>query len=278
MSYLTQIHEAVAYLQQQITEILATETIDTGIILGTGLGGLAKEVIAEKIIDYADIPNFPISTVEGHKGKLIIAKLNGKNVLVMQGRFHYYEGYTMRQVAMPIYVMKQLGLQQVFISNAAGALNSSFQIGDLMLINDHISLFLPDNPLRGENFEELGTRFPDMSEPYCKNMIAKALEIGKKHDINLHQGVYVAVSGAMLETKSEYRLLQNLGADTVGMSTIPEVIAANHCGLKVFAVSVVTDLCYEPYIKKVTLEDFVKAAKKAEPKLQKLFMQMLSIS
>jgi len=270
MTYLTQINETVAYLRQQFAM-----PIETGIVLGTGLGGLAKEIIAEKIIDYVNIPHFPVSTVDGHKGKLWIGQLHGKRVMVMQGRFHYYEGYSMRQIALPMYVMKKLGIQQVFMSNAAGGLNPTFQLGDLMLITDHISLFLPDNPLRGENFEELGTRFPDMSETYTKHLLEKALTIGKKLALPLQQGVYVAVQGAMLETKAEYRLLQSIGADTVGMSTIPEVIAAHHCGLNVFAVSVVTDLCYEPYIKKVTLEDFVAAAKKAEPALQKLFIEML---
>jgi purine-nucleoside phosphorylase len=270
MSYLKQIYEAVAYLQQKYDK-----PITTGIVLGTGLGGLAKEIIAEKIIDYSEIPHFPLSTVEGHKGKLIIGKLGNQTVLVMQGRFHYYEGYLMRQVAFPIYVMQKLGIKQVFLSNAAGGLNPTFQIGDLMLINDHISMFLPDNPLRGENFEELGVRFPDMTEAYSQKLIAKALEIGQQEHLGLRQGIYVSIAGPMLETKAEYRLLQNLGADTVGMSTIPEVIAAKHGGLEVFAVSVVTDLCYEPYIKQVTLEDFIFAAKKAEPKLKKLFIEML---
>ncbi len=271
MSYLKQVNEAVTYLQQQYNK-----PIEIGIVLGTGLGGLAREIIAEKVIDYSEIPHFPLSTVEGHKGKLIIGKLGTQTVLVMQGRFHYYEGYSMQQVAFPIYVMQKFGIKQVFLSNAAGGLNPSFEIGDLMLINDHISMFLPDNPLRGENFEELGVRFPDMTETYSKKMIAKALEIGKKEDLALQQGVYVSVTGPMLETKAEYRLLRNMGADTVGMSTVPEVIAAKHCGLEVFAVSVVTDLCYEPYIKQVTLDDFIKAAKKAEPKLQKLFIEMLA--
>lgn len=272
IDYYTQITAARNYIRQQYAA-----PIHTGIVLGTGLGGLATEIEVEKIINYADIPNFPISTVESHKGKLVIGKLGGKTVAAMQGRFHYYEGYTMRQVAFPIYVMQQLGIEQVFISNAAGGLNPAFQKSDLMLITDHISFLLPDNPLRGENIPNLGLRFPDMSAAYCPALLAQAKQIAAQNHWNLQTGSYIAVPGPMLETKAEYKLLRNFGADAVGMSTVPEVIAAKHCGMKVFAVSVITDLCYEPYIQEVTLENFIAAAKQAEPTLQALFKNMLQV-
>ncbi len=270
MTYIEQLSTACQFIKQHYQY-----PIDTGIILGTGLGGLATEIDLQLALDYVDIPHFPVSTVESHRGKLLIGKLAGKTVLAMQGRFHYYEGYSMRQVAFPVYVMKQLGIEQVFISNASGGLNPNFQKGDLMLIADHISLFLPDNPLRGEGLPQLGVRFPDMSVAYTPQLLAKAKKLATQHQWKLQEGVYVSVSGPMLETKSEYKLLRNTGADAVGMSTIPEVIAAHHCGLKIFAVSVITDLCYEPYIQPITLEDFIAVAHQAEPKLQDLFVEML---
>lgn len=247
---------------------------ETGIILGTGLGGLVTLLDVEKEILYDDIPHFPVSTVESHHGKLLLGKLNGKKVVVMQGRFHYYEGYTLKQVTFPVRVMKLLGIKQLFVSNAAGGLNPKFQTSDLMILNDHINL-QPANPLTGPSYDELGPRFPDMSEPYNHNLINKGLDIAKSMACSVHQGVYAVVPGPNLETPAEYKYLSIIGADAVGMSTVPEVIVARHMDLPCFAVSVITDLCYPGAIEEVQIEKILAAAAKAEPFLSELMSKML---
>ncbi len=247
-----------------------------GIILGTGLGGLINEIEIEETISYDDIPNFPISTVESHHGKLILGHLAGKRVVALQGRFHYYEGYTMQQVTFPVRVMKMLGIERLFVSNAAGGLNPDYQISELMLIHDHINL-LPANPLTGKNLDEFGVRFPDMLAPYDQGMIEKALQIAQKHQMPIHQGVYVSVPGPNLETPAEYRYLRIIGADAVGMSTVPEVIVARQMNVPTFAVSVITDLCYPEALKPVSIEEVIAAAHEAEPNLTLLMKELVGL-
>ncbi len=237
-----------------------------GIILGTGLGRLAKEIEKEIEISYRDIPHFPLSTVEFHEGNLIFGRLGGKEVFAMQGRFHYYEGYTMKQITYPVRVMKALGVNTLMVSNACGGLNPLYKAGDIMVICDHINL-LGDNPLIGENDDELGPRFPDMSEPYSLENIERVEQIALEEKIKLHKGVYLALSGPNLETRSEYRMLRNLGADVVGMSTVPEVIVAVHAGLKVLGMSVITDECFPDALKAVDIQEILKHANEAEPKM-----------
>ena len=267
---LKQINEAVAYIKEQYK-------IEPkfGIILGTGLGSLVNEVAIEHIIEYKDIPHFPVSTVESHSGRLIFGTLSGKHVVVMQGRFHYYEGYDMKQVTFPVRVMKFLGIEKLFISNAAGGLHPEYELSDLMILSDHINL-LPEHPLRGPNIDELGDRFPDMSDAYDEELITKALEISRKHGIRAHSGVYAAVTGPTLETKAEYKYIRIIGADAVGMSTIPENIVARHMGLPCFAISVITDLGVEGKIEKVSVADVIAAAKKAEPNMTTIFKELIA--
>ncbi len=247
---------------------------EIGIVLGTGLGKLAEEIEIEAVLDYDEIPYFPTSSVETHLGKLLLGKLAGKRVIVMSGRVHFYEGFTMEEVVFPLRVMKLLGVKQIFLSNAAGGLNPAFQMSDLMLIEDHIDM-MKSNPLIGANIEELGTRFPDMSEPYDRNLLALARKVAKENNIKTHEGVYVGVTGPNLETRAEYRMLRMIGADVVGMSTIPEVIACCHMGVPVFAASVVTDLCDPNNLKPITLAEVIAAAEKAEPNLAILFKEMI---
>lgn len=246
-----------------------------GIILGTGLGKLVDDIQIENIIDYKDIPRFPVSTVESHNGKLIFGKLSRKNVVVMQGRFHYYEGYSAKQITFPVRVMKLLGIEKLFISNACGGVNPAHEVGDLMIIEDHINLH-PDNPLRGLNLDEFGPRFPDMSEPYDKEMISQAIEIAREHNIKVHTGIYASVTGPNLETPAEYRFIRILGGDVVGMSTIPENLVARHMSIPVFAISVITDLGVEGRIEKITLEDVLAAAAKAEPFMTTIFKELIA--
>lgn len=246
-----------------------------GIILGTGLSGLGKEIEPEVILEYKDIPNFPVSTVQGHQGRLIIGKLGDKNVVAMQGRFHFYEGYDMGQLVFPVRVMKNLGITHLFVSNASGGVNPDFEIGDLMVLSDHINLF-PTNPLMGPNIDELGPRFPDMSEAYDKSLIVRAFEIGKSAGIDMQQGIYAGLSGPCLETPAEYLYIRNIGGDAVGMSTVPEVIAARHMGLKCFAISIITDLGVPGKIVKVTHEDVQRVAEAAEPKLTRIFSSLIN--
>lgn len=244
-----------------------------GIILGTGLGGLVKEIESEFVLPYETIPNFPVSTVEGHSGKLIFGKVGGVAVVAMQGRFHFYEGYGMDKVVFPVRVMKYLGIEKLFVSNASGGVNPDFEIGDLMILDDHINLF-PTNPLIGKNINELGTRFPDMSDAYDKSIIAKAKEIAKKNNIKVQTGAYAGLTGPCLETPAEYKYVRNIGADAVGMSTVPEVIAARHMGIPCFAISIITDLGVPGKIVKVTHQDVQNVAEKAEP-LMTLIMKEL---
>jgi purine-nucleoside phosphorylase len=244
------------------------------IILGTGLGRLVEDIQEKEIIPYSDIPNFPISTVQGHSGNLVLGKLENKEVVAMQGRFHYYEGYNLKEVTFPVRVMKKLGAEVIIISNAAGGMNRFFKRGDLMLITDHINLF-GDNPLIGPNDEELGLRFPDMSEAYDRKLIELTLKVALKEKIKLHQGIYVGLTGPTLETPAEYRFLIKIGADAVGMSTVPEVIVANHMGMKVLGISCITDLAINGVIVKTGLEEILKAASNAEPIMTKLVKKVI---
>jgi purine-nucleoside phosphorylase len=237
-----------------------------GIILGTGLGGLAKEIDVETTLDYNDIPHFALSTVEFHAGKLIFGKLGGKSIVAMQGRFHFYEGYTMKQITYPVRVMKELGVETMLVSNACGGMNPVYKAGDIMIMEDHINL-LGDNPLVGENDNDLGPRFPDMSEPYSRELIALAERVALEKGIKVQRGVYVAVQGPNLETRAEYRFLRAVGADVVGMSTIPECIVANHAGIKVLGVSVITDECFPDALKPANIEEIIETASKTEPSL-----------
>ena len=246
-----------------------------GIILGSGLGNLSREIVVEKEIAYTDIPHFPVSTVEGHQGKLIFGTLNGKPVAVLSGRFHFYEGYTPAQVVFPVRVMKYLGIETLLLSNAAGGMNAGFRVGDLMIINDHISFFVV-NPLLGKNESELGPRFPDMSEPYDKTLIQKAKGIAARLKIPVHEGVYAGVTGPTFETRSEYKFLHIAGGDAVGMSTVQEVIAARHLGISVFAMSVITDLGIRKEENIITHEEVLAAAAAAEPKLTALFSGLIA--
>ena len=249
----------------------------TAIILGTGLGELVSHIEITEEIPYSEIPNFPVSTVEGHSGKLIFGKLGNKRVMAMQGRFHFYEGYDMKQVTFPVRVMKELGISTLFVSNAAGGMNPDFKIGDIMIINDHINLF-PENPLRGKNYNELGPRFPEMIEPYSHRLIADALKVADEAGIKVHQGVYVGTQGPTFETPAEYRYFRRIGGDAVGMSTVPEVIVARHAGIEVFAISVITDLGglegVEP--EKVSHEEVQLAAAAAQPKMTAIMTGLIN--
>lgn len=245
-----------------------------GIILGSGLSNLANQIVVEQAFPYAEIPHFPVSTVEGHTGRLVFGTLGGVPVWVMAGRFHFYEGYTAQQVAYPVRVLRMLGVQTLLLSNAAGGVNPAFQVGDLMIIRDHISLFQV-NPLLGKNEDSLGTRFPDMSEPYSKHLIQQVKSIAAANDIHLHEGVYLGVTGPTFETRAEYKLIHVLGGDAVGMSTVQETIAAVHAGMKVFAISVITDLGIREEENTITHEEVLQAAAAAEPKLTLLFTQLV---
>jgi len=253
--------ETVSWLKSQIPE-----GTKTGIILGTGLGDLVNNITDKKEIPYEAIPHFPVSTVAGHKGKLITGKLGGKPILAMQGRFHFYEGYSMKEVTYPVRVMQLLGFEYLFVSNAAGGMNGSFQVGDIMLIEDHINLF-PEHPLRGKNHEDLGERFPDMSEAYNKKLRQLATDIAGKHNIKLQYGIYVGTQGPTFETPAEYHYFKIIGGDAVGMSTVPEVIVARHGGMKVLAFSIITDLGVYGKIVEVSHEEVQAAAKIAQPKM-----------
>jgi purine-nucleoside phosphorylase len=247
---------------------------DYGIILGTGLGALVNEIDIIHTIDYTDIPNFPVSTVESHHGRLVFGMLGNKKVVAMQGRFHYYEGYSFQEITFPVRVLKFLGIKALFVSNACGSVNPQMKTGDIMILKDHINL-LGGNPLRGKNIDELGPRFPDMAEPYDRELIKKALSIAHDHKIPVHLGVYASVQGPNLETRAEYRYLQIIGADVVGMSTIPEVLVARHMSIPCFAISVITDEGFHEEIEAVTLEDVIKAAGEAEPKMTSIFKHLI---
>lgn len=244
------------------------------LILGTGLGQLAEEMDIKTEIGYDEIPHFPVSTVESHAGKLLFGTLGGKEVVAMQGRFHYYEGYTMQQIVFPIRVLKGNGADSLFVSNACGGMNPNYSAGDIMLIRDHINM-LGDNPLMGPNDDKLGPRFPDMSEPYSERLMDIAKNVALENNLQMHQGVYVALSGPMLETKSEYRFLRLIGADVVGMSTIPEVIAAVHMGMEVLGISAITDECFPDALKPVNIEEILESAAIAEPKMTRVIVNVL---
>ncbi len=247
-----------------------------GIVLGTGLGGLTKEINADAVIQYSEIPGFPVATVEFHAGKLILGKLAGKDVVAMQGRFHYYEGYTIKQITFPIRVMKFLGCEILLISNACGGLNPDFKPGDIMIMKDHINL-LGDNPLIGINDEDLGPRFPDMSEPYCKELIKLAEKIALEEEIKIKKGVYAAMTGPSLETAAEYRFLRIIGADVVGMSTVPENIVAVHMGMKVLGLSVITDECFPDSLRPVNIAKIIETANNAEPNLTRIMKRIVEL-
>jgi purine-nucleoside phosphorylase len=247
-----------------------------GIILGTGLGGLAEEILAEKIIPYDDIPHFPSSTVVTHAGRLVCGQLAGKSVMAMEGRFHFYEGYTLRQITLPVRVMKALGCEILIVSNACGGMNPQFAKGDLMLIEDHINL-IGDNPLIGPNDDRLGLRFPDMCRPYDTQLIALAQQAALEERIVCHKGVFVAVAGPNLETRAEYRFLRCIGADVVGMSTVPEIIVAVHAGLRSLGISVITDICLPDALEPVNLPDIIATANAAEKKLRALVKRVVAV-
>ena len=249
---------------------------ETAIILGTGLGELAKEIDKEQVIPYTEIPNFPVSTVEGHAGCLIFGKLGGKDILAMEGRFHYYEGYDMKQVTFPIRVMRELGIKTLFVSNAAGGTNPAFEIGDLMIITDQIN-FMPENPLRGANIPQ-GPRFPDMGHAYDPQLIQLADTIADEKGIKVQHGVYLATQGPTYETPSEYRMFARWGADAVGMSTVPEVIVARHCGIRCFGISIITDLGDMEEVVLITHEDVQKAAAEAQPRMAAIMGEMIARS
>jgi purine-nucleoside phosphorylase len=264
-----QIKSTAAYIQSRISFVP-----EVGIILGTGLGGLVQEITIHDTIPYKEIPNFPVSTVEGHSGKLIAGELGGRKVLAMQGRFHYYEGYTMQEVTFPVRVMKLLGVKFLFVSNASGGVNPEFEIGDLMIINDHINFF-PSNPLIGRNMKEFGPRFPDMSEAYSTELIAKGKKVAAANNIKVREGVYLGLSGPTFETPAEYRMVRILGADAVGMSTVPEVIVARHMDIPCFAMSIITDLGVPGKIVEVTHEEVQEVAAGAEKKMTLIMKELM---
>lgn len=268
-TYLENIKTTAEFILNQVKE-----PGQIGIILGTGLGDLVSHIDIEKEIAYTDIPNFPVSTVEGHSGKLIFGTLGGKKIIAMQGRFHYYEGYNMKEVTFPVRVMQELGIQTLFVSNAAGGMNKEFKVGDIMVITDHINLF-PENPLRGRNYDELGPRFPAMTEAYSKGLIMMADDVARDNGFRLMHGVYVGTSGPTFETPAEYEFFRIIGGDAVGMSTVPEVIVANHAGMNVFGISVITDLGGKDITEIPTHEEVQKAALKAQPYMTALIKEML---
>ncbi|MDD4604169.1 MAG: purine-nucleoside phosphorylase [Bacteroidales bacterium] len=267
---LKKINETIAFLESKVTQ-----KPEIGIILGTGLGGLVNEITVQQRIPYQTIPNFPVSTVVGHNGQLIFGTMSGKSIVAMQGRFHYYEGYTMQELTFPVYIMKFLGIRTLILSNASGGVNPHFEVGDIMVIEDHINL-IKDNPLIGKNYDEIGTRFPDMSNAYDKQLIKKAFEIADKQSIKLQRGVYAAVSGPTYETPAEYRYIRSIGADAVGMSTVPEVIAARHIGLQCFAVSVISDLGVQGKIVEISHKHVIDAASAVEPVMTSLIRQLIA--
>ena len=267
---LEQIKQTADYIRARVENLP-----DTAIILGTGLGALVDHIEDKKYIPYSEIPNFPVSTVEGHSGNLIFGRLGSRPVMAMQGRFHYYEGYDMKQVTFPIRVMKALGISTLFVSNAAGGMNKEFRVGDVMIITDHINLF-PENPLRGKNYAELGPRFPAMTEPYDKKLIALADQIAAERGIRVMHGVYVGTTGPTFETPAEYEYFRIIGGDAVGMSTVPEVIVARHADMRVFGVSVITDLGGKDVTDVPTHEEVQKAAEAAQPRMMEIMRELVA--
>ena len=270
MNTFEKITETTEFLKQ-----FNTGSAKIGVVLGSGLGDFVKEIETHHAISYRDIPHFPVSTVQGHSGKLIFGSIAGKPIIAMAGRFHFYEGYSVEDVIFPIRVMKFLGVETLFLSNAAGGVNTSFKVGDLMIIRDHIS-FATKNPLMGKNDERFGPRFPDMSEPYNKELIKKAKEIGKRFNIDLKEGVYFCATGPTFETHAEYKMVHVLGGDAVGMSTVQEVIVARHMGMNVFAMSVITDIGIRDDDNVITHEEVLQAAREAEPKFSTIFRELIA--
>ena len=270
-NWLEQIKETSEFIKRRVNNKLPK----TAIILGTGLGAVVDHINIEVEIPYSEIPNFPVSTVQGHKGRMIFGTLGNKYIMAMQGRFHYYEGYTMREVTFPIRVMKAIGVKTVFVSNASGGMNPEFKVGDLMVITDHINLF-PEHPLHGKNIDELGPRFPAMGEAYSKRLIQMARDVAKEKNIRLMEGVYVGTQGPTFETPSEYRYFWRIGGDAVGMSTVPEVIVARHGDMEVFGISVITDLGVEGIVEKVSHEEVQKAAAVAQPIMAMLVQEIIN--
>ena len=264
-----QLEETVAYIRGMVTG-----EATTGIILGSGLGNLSNDIAVEKEISYNDIPHFPVSTVKGHKVRLIYGELGGKKVWVMAGRFHYYEGYDMKQVTFPVRVMKFLGVTKLVVSNASGGVNPNYEVGSIVLIKDHINM-MPEHPLRGKNDERFGPRFVNMSEPYSRAMLLKAKEVATSLNIDVQDGVYMGLQGPTFETLAEYRMVKNIGADCVGMSTVPEVIVARHMEMEVFGLSVISDMGDEENIEEVNHAEVLKAAQKAEPSVRKLIKELI---
>ena len=267
---LDKIKETTEYINSRTT---VKPTV--GIILGTGLGGLVKEIEIIDEVPYEEIPNFPVSTVKSHSGKLIFGNLGGKQVVAMQGRFHFYEGYTMKEVTFPVRVMKFLGIEKLFVSNASGGVNPDYEIGEIMIQDDHINLF-PAHPLIGKNIDELGPRFPDMSEPYDQRMIKLAVEIAEENNIRVAVGTYAGLTGPTLETPAEYKYVRIIGADAVGMSTVPEVIVARHMEIPCFAISIITDLGVPGKIQETSVEDVIEVANKQEPKMTLIMKELIS--
>lgn len=270
INWLERINETAQYLKERVGEMPKT-----AIILGTGLGELVNHIDIKVSIPYEEIPNFPVSTVEGHSGRLIFGTLGNKYIMAMQGRFHFYEGYSMKEVTFPVRVMKAVGVKTLFVSNAAGGMNPNFKVGDLMIITDHINVF-PEHPLRGKNYNELGPRFPGMVDAYSPRLIEKAREIAKANDIRLVEGVYVGTSGPTFETPAEYRYFWRIGGDAVGMSTVPEVIVARHGDMEVFGMSVITDIGAEGVVEEATHEEVQAAAAKAEPVMSFVMKEIIN--
>jgi purine-nucleoside phosphorylase len=268
---LNQIYDTCEFIKTK-TNFIA----EYGVILGSGLGNFAEDINIEFTLPYSEIPNFPVSTVAGHKGALLFGTVGDKKVVAMQGRFHYYEGYNMKEVTFPIRVMKHLGVSKLIVSNASGGVNAKYKVGSIVLINNHINM-MPEHPLRGINDERLGPRFVNMSEPYSHHMIAKAKEIAQTHHIEIEEGVYVALQGPTYETLSEYHMIKNIGGDCVGMSTVPEVIVARHMDMETFGVSVITDMGNEANIAQVSHEEVLKAAQKAEPNVRLLIRELIRL-
>jgi purine-nucleoside phosphorylase len=261
--------ETVRFIQNKVNY-----SPDYGVILGSGLGSFVNDINVEYVLEYKDIPNFPISTVEGHEGALLFGSIGNKKVMAMQGRFHFYEGYDMKQVTFPVRVMKQLGVKKLVVSNASGGVNPSFKVGDVMLITDHINM-MPEHPLRGSNDTRFGPRFVNMSEPYSRDMNAKIRKVAQEFNIDLKEGVYLALQGPTFETLAEYRMVKTVGADCVGMSTVPEVIVAKHMGMDCIGVSIITDMGNEESIEEVNHHEVLEAAKKAEPIVRKLIKEFI---
>ncbi|MEO8235034.1 MAG: purine-nucleoside phosphorylase [Flavobacterium sp.] len=262
---------------QETVDFIANKTNfspEYGVILGSGLGNFTDDIDVEFILPYSEIPNFPVSTVEGHKGALVFGTIHGKKVVAMQGRFHFYEGYDMKQVTFPVRVMKHLGVEKLIVSNASGGVNHNYKVGSIVVIKDHINM-MPEHPLRGKNDERFGPRFVNMSEPYSRKMMAKAKEIAADLDIKIEEGVYLGLQGPTFETLSEYRMVKILGADCVGMSTVPEVIVASHMGLETFGISVITDMGNEESIDTITHAEVLEAAQKAEPHVRSLIKELI---